>query len=324
MFSLTGKNMNQLDALKQRTVIVADSGDIDSILAYQPEDATTNPSLIYKAAQLPQYQTLITDAVATVKSRHPQAEGLVAAIADYLAVSIGVLILKSIPGRISTEVDARLSYDTQASIEKAREIIGLYAEKGIGKARVLIKLASTWQGIRAAEVLEKEGINCNLTLLFSFAQARACADANVFLISPFVGRITDWYKKNQPGTTFTPANDPGVQSVQNIWQFYKKHDYKTVVMGASFRSTEQVLALNGCDRLTVSPPLLAELQQRDAPVPEGLHYTGDILLKPAVMSEAAFYWAHNQDAMAIEKLAEGIRQFAVDQNSLEELLRHYL
>jgi len=316
--------MNQLDALKQRTVIVADSGDIDSIMAWKPEDATTNPSLIYKAAQLPQYKKLIADAVATVKSRHPQAEGLVATIADYLAVSIGALILKSVPGRISTEVDARLSYDTAASIEKAREIISLYGEKGIGKERVLIKLAATWQGIRAAEVLEKEGINCNLTLLFSFAQARACADASVFLISPFVGRITDWYKKNQPDTDFTPANDPGVQSVRNIWRFYKMHDYKTVVMGASFRSAEQVLALNGCDRLTVSPALLAELSQRDAPLPEGLHYAGETLPKPAALSEAEFYWAHSQDAMAVEKLAEGIRQFAVDQNSLEVLLGEYL
>lgn len=316
--------MNQLDALKQRTVIVADSGDIDSIMAWKPEDATTNPSLIYKAAQLPQYKKLIADAVATVKSRHPQSDGLAAAIADYLAVSIGALILKSVPGRISTEVDARLSYDTDASIEKAREIISLYGEKGIGKERVLIKLAATWQGIRAAEVLEKEGINCNLTLLFSFAQARACADANVFLISPFVGRISDWYKKNQPDADFTPANDPGVQSVRNIWRFYKMHDYKTVVMGASFRSAEQVLALSGCDRLTVSPALLAELSQRDAPLPEGLHYAGETLAKPAAMSEAEFYWAHAQDAMAVEKLAEGIRQFALDQNSLEVLLGEYL
>ena len=228
------------------------------------------------------------------------------------------------PGRISTEVDARLSYDTDASIEKAREIISLYGEKGIGKERVLIKLAATWQGIRAAEVLEKEGINCNLTLLFSFAQARACADASVFLISPFVGRISDWYKKNQPDTDFTPANDPGVQSVRNIWRFYKMHDYKTVVMGASFRSAEQVLALSGCDRLTVSPALLAELSQRDAPLPEGLHYAGEPLAKPAAMSEAEFYWAHSQDAMAVEKLAEGIRQFALDQNSLEVLLGEYL
>jgi transaldolase len=319
-----GDCMNQLDALKQQTVIVADSGDIDSILAYQPEDATTNPSLIYKAAQLPQYQKLITDAVAAIRVRHPQTQGQVAAIADYLAVSIGATLLERVPGRISTEVDARLSYDTEASIEKARALIRLYGEKGVSKERVLIKLAATWQGIRAAEVLEKEGIHCNLTLLFSFAQARACADAGVFLISPFVGRIYDWYQKNQPETVFTTDNDPGVQSVRTIWQFYKMHGYSTVVMGASFRTTGQVLALNGCDRLTVSPQLLAGLMQSDAPVPQGLHYSGEILPKPAAMTEAEFYWAHHQDAMAVEKLAEGIRQFAVDQNSLEVLIGKYL
>ncbi|WP_368763028.1 transaldolase [Klebsiella michiganensis] len=316
--------MNQLEQLKQRTTIVADSGDIDSIMAYQPEDATTNPSLIYKAAQLPQYQKLVKDAVAAVKSRQNGKPVQPADIADYLAVSIGVLILKNVPGRISTEVDARLSFDTQASIAKAREIIALYEEKGIGKDRVLIKLAATWQGIRAAETLEKEGIQCNLTLLFSFAQARACADANVFLISPFVGRIYDWYKKNNPDTTFTVENDPGVESVQKIYRFYKKHGYRTVVMGASFRTPEQVLALNGCDRLTVSPALLAQLQQTQGAVPMPLTYEGEIQAKPTAMTEAEFYWAHNQDAMAVEKLAEGIRLFAVDQNSLEALLSQYL
>ncbi|WP_434663273.1 transaldolase [Klebsiella sp. MISC125] len=316
--------MNQLEQLKQRTTIVADSGDIDSIMAYQPEDATTNPSLIYKAAQLPQYQKLVKDAVAAVKSRQNGKAVQPADIADYLAVSIGVLILKSVPGRISTEVDARLSFDTQASIAKAREIIALYEEKGIGKDRVLIKLAATWQGIRAAETLEKEGIQCNLTLLFSFAQARACADAGVFLISPFVGRIYDWYKKNNPDTTFTVENDPGVESVQKIYRFYKMHGYRTVVMGASFRTPEQVLALNGCDRLTVSPALLAQLQQTQGPVPAPLTYEGEVQAKPAAMSEAEFYWAHHQDAMAVEKLAEGIRLFAVDQNSLEALLSQYL
>lgn len=316
--------MNQLEQLKQRTTIVADSGDIDSIMAYQPEDATTNPSLIYKAAQLPQYQKLVKDAVAAVKSRQNGKPVQPADIADYLAVSIGVLILKNVPGRISTEVDARLSFDTQASIAKAREIIALYEEKGIGKDRVLIKLAATWQGIRAAETLEKEGIQCNLTLLFSFAQARACADANVFLISPFVGRIYDWYKKNNPDTTFTVENDPGVESVQKIYRFYKMHGYRTVVMGASFRTPEQVLALNGCDRLTVSPALLAQLQQTQGAVPMPLMYEGEIQAKPTAMTEAEFYWAHNQDAMAVEKLAEGIRLFAVDQNSLEALLSQYL
>ncbi|ENK1088610.1 transaldolase [Citrobacter freundii] len=316
--------MNQLEQLKQRTTIVADSGDIDSIMAYQPEDATTNPSLIYKAAQLPQYQKLVKDAVAAVKSCQNGKPVQPADIADYLAVSIGVLILKNVPGRISTEVDARLSFDTQASIAKAREIIALYEEKGIGKDRVLIKLAATWQGIRAAETLEKEGIQCNLTLLFSFAQARACADANVFLISPFVGRIYDWYKKNNPDTTFTVENDPGVESVQKIYRFYKMHGYRTVVMGASFRTPEQVLALNGCDRLTVSPALLAQLQQTQGAVPMPLTYEGEIQAKPTAMTEAEFYWAHNQDAMAVEKLAEGIRLFAVDQNSLEALLSQYL
>ncbi|EIX9030194.1 transaldolase [Klebsiella quasipneumoniae] len=316
--------MNQLEQLKQRTTIVADSGDIDSIMAYQPEDATTNPSLIYKAAQLPQYQKLVKDAVAAVKSRQNGKPVQPADIADYLAVSIGVLILKNVPGRISTEVDARLSFDTQASIAKAREIIALYEEKGIGKDRVLIKLAATWQGIRAAETLEKEGIQCNLTLLFSFAQARACADANVFLISPFVGRIYDWHKKNNPDTTFTVENDPGVESVQKIYRFYKMHGYRTVVMGASFRTPEQVLALNGCDRLTVSPALLAQLQQTQGAVPMPLTYEGEIQAKPTAMTEAEFYWAHNQDAMAVEKLAEGIRLFAVDQNSLEALLSQYL
>ncbi|WP_313081079.1 transaldolase [Atlantibacter sp.] len=316
--------MNQLEQLKQRTVIVADSGDIDSITTYQPEDATTNPSLIYKAAQLPQYQKLVEDAAATVKSRASGGEVKPSAIADYLAVSIGSLILKSIPGRISTEVDARLSYDTEASIRKARQLMALYEEKGIGKDRVLIKLAATWQGIRAASVLEKEGIHCNLTLLFSFAQARACADAGVFLISPFVGRIYDWYKKNQPETMFTIDNDPGVESVRTIYQFYKQYGYQTVVMGASFRTPEQVLALNGCDRLTVSPQLLAKLKESDAPVPAPLAYQGDIQPKPAAISEAEFFWQHNQDAMAVEKLAEGIRLFAADQNSLEALLNEYL
>lgn len=316
--------MNQLEQLKQHTIIVADSGDIDSIIAYQPEDATTNPSLIYKAAQLTQYQNLIKETVAALKSRYAGKELLPSTIADHLAVGIGALILKSVPGRISTEVDARLSFDTDASIRKARELIALYAEQGVGKERVLIKLAATWQGIRAAEVLEKEGIRCNLTLLFSFAQARACADAGVFLISPFVGRIYDWYKKNNPDTVYTVDNDPGVESVRNIYRFYKMYGYQTVVMGASFRTPEQVLALNGCDRLTVSPSLLAQLQQSDAVVPTPLEYSGEIQSKSETISEVEFYWSHNQDAMAVEKLAEGIRLFAIDQNKLETLLAQYL
>lgn len=316
--------MNQLEQLRQRTTMVADSGDIDSIIAYQPEDATTNPSLIFKAAQLAQYQKLVKDTVAAVQSRQPGKKVQPSAVADSLAVSIGALILKSIPGRISTEVDARLSFDTEASIRKARDIIALYQDKGIDKSRVLIKLAATWQGIRAAETLEKEGIQCNLTLLFSFAQARACADAGVFLISPFVGRIDDWYKKNQPETVFTVDNDPGVESVQKIYRFYKTHGYRTVVMGASFRTPEQVLALNGCDRLTVAPSLLAQLHDSTAPVPAPLSWDGVVQVKPQPMGEAEFYWAHNQDAMAVEKLAEGIRLFAVDQNNLEVLLSRFI
>ncbi|MCE5369239.1 transaldolase [Klebsiella oxytoca] len=316
--------MNQLEKLKQRTIIVVDSGDIDSIIAYQPEDATTNPSLIYKAALLPQYQNLIKETVVTLKARYTGMELLPSTVADHLAVSIGALILKSIPGYISTEVDARLSFDTDASIRKARELIALYAEQGVGKERVLIKLAATWQGIRAADALEKEGIRCNLTLLFSFAQARACADAGVFLISPFVGRIYDWYKKNNPDTVYTVDNDPGVESVRNIYRFYKMYGYQTVVMGASFRTPEQVLALNGCDRLTVSPSILAQLQQSDAVVPNPLDYSGEIQSKAETMNEVEFYWSHNQDAMAVEKLAEGIRLFAIDQNKLETLLAQYL
>jgi len=316
--------MNQLEQLKKNTIIVADSGDVDSIITYQPEDATTNPSLIFKAAQLPQYKKLIQDAIVVVKSRQKDNTKIIGDVADYLAVSIGSMILKNIPGRISTEVDARLSFDTQASINKAREIIRLYEEKGVTKDRVLIKLASTWQGIRAAEVLEKDGVKCNLTLLFSFAQARACADAGVFLISPFVGRIYDWYKKNQPDVNFTVANDPGVESVRKIYSFYKMHGYKTVVMGASFRTPEQVLALNGCDRLTVSPQLLDKLKNSEGIIPSALSYTGEVQGKPQPLCEVEFNWTHHQDAMAVEKLAEGIRLFALDQNNLEALLSQYL
>lgn len=312
--------MNQLDQLKQHTVIVADSGDIDSILQYQPQDATTNPSLIYKAAQLPQYRTLLSDAIASVGECYPNNAARAAAIADYLAVSIGTLILKRIPGRISTEVDARLSWDTEACINKARHLIRLYQQQGVGKERVLIKLAATWQGIRAAAVLEKEGIQCNLTLLFSFAQARACADADVFLISPFVGRIYDWHQKNNPSQATTPENDPGVQSVRKIYQFYKMHGYRTIVMGASFRTPAQVLALNGCDRLTVSPALLAQLQNSNDCIAQPIVYNGDVAAKPAPLSEAEFNWLHHQDPMAVDKLAEGIRLFAVDQNNLEALI----
>ena len=312
--------MSQLEEFKKFTVVVADTGDIDSIKQFSPEDATTNPSLVLKAAQLPQYKHLIESAINTAKqlgdSRHEQ---LINA-SDEVAVNIGVEILKYIPGRISTEVDARLSFDKDKCIEKARKLIHLYEQKGINRSRILIKLASTWEGIRAAEQLEKEGINCNLTLLFSFAQARACAEANVFLISPFVGRIYDWYQAKQPIQNYDADTDPGVVSVRNIYNYYKQHNYKTIVMGASFRKVEQILALAGCDRLTISPNLLTEMQNSTDPVERKLNPQQEQADRPAAMTEAEFRWQHNSDPMAVEKLAEGIRAFAIDQGKLEEML----
>ena len=310
---------DKLTSLRQYTTVVADTGDIAAMKLYQPQDATTNPSLILGAAQIPEYRKLIDDAVAWARSQSSDRAQQILDASDKLAVNIGLEILKLIPGRISTEVDARLSYDTEASIAKAKRIIKLYNDAGISNDRILIKLASTWQGIRAAEQLEKEGINCNLTLLFSFAQAVACADAGVFLISPFVGRIYDWYKKSE-NRDYVGAEDPGVQSVSRIYRYYKANGYKTVVMGASFRRTEQILALVGCDRLTIAPPLLKELQASDTPVVRKLIPASQILPRPVPLSEAEFRWEHNQDPMAVEKLAEGIRLFAVDQRKLEDLL----
>jgi len=249
---------SKLDQLRKLTTVVADTGDIEDIQKYKPEDATTNPSLILKAAQLPVYASLIDEAISYAKKQSASITQQIEDTCDNLAVNIGKTILKSIPGRISTEVDARLSYDTQASVTKARKIIKMYNDAGIQNNRILIKLASTWQGIRAAEILEKEGINCNLTLLFSFAQAQACAEANVFLISPFVGRILDWHKQNE-GRDFSTDEDPGVKSVTAIYDYYKAHGYKTIVMGASFRSSAEILALAGCDRLTIGPQFLQEL-----------------------------------------------------------------
>ena len=294
--------MSQLDEFKKLTVVVADTGDIDSIKQFSPEDATTNPSLVLKAAQLPQYRYLIDSAIETAKKLGgSKAEQLVNAC-DQVAVNIGAEILKSIPGRISTEVDARLSFDTQACIEKARRIVELYKQKGIDKSKILIKIASTWEGIKAAEVLEKEGINCNLTLLFSFAQARACAEINAFLISPFVGRIYDWYQAKKPIEPYIADQDPGVVSVRNIYNYYKQHGYKTIVMGASFRQVDQILALAGCDRLTISPNLLSEMQQSSASVVRKLDPNQTLVERPALMTEAEFRWQHNSDAMAVEKL----------------------
>ena len=311
---------NQLDSLRELTVVVADTGDIDAIRQYKPEDATTNPSLILSAAALPQYAALIDEAIAYGKQQsQDKAQQLVDA-EDKLAVNIGLEILKLVPGRVSTEVDARLSYDTEATVAKARKLIALYEAAGINKNRILIKIASTWQGIRAAEILEKEGINCNLTLLFSEAQARACAEAGVYLISPFVGRILDWYKANTDKKEYAPAEDPGVISVTKIYNYYKQYGYKTVVMGASFRNVGEIIELAGCDRLTIAPPLLKILHETPNAVVRKLAFQGEVQAKPQPLTEAEFYWQHNSDAMAVEKLAEGIRKFAVDQGKLEEML----
>ena len=310
----------QLDSLRQMTVVVADTGDINAIKKYQPQDATTNPSLILSASALPQYAPLIDEAVAYAKAQsNDKAQQLIDA-EDKLAVNIGLEILKIVPGRISTEVDARLSYNTQATVEKARKLIALYNAAGISNDRILIKIASTWQGIRAAEILEKEGINCNLTLLFSEAQARACAEAGVYLISPFVGRILDWYKANSDKKEYAPAEDPGVISVTKIYNYYKEYGYNTVVMGASFRNVGEITELAGCDRLTITPALLKELQENSTALVRKLEYKGEVKAKPQPLTEAEFYWQHNSDAMAVEKLADGIRKFAVDQEKLETML----
>ena len=313
--------MNQLQALKQHTTVVADTGDFHQIAQFQPQDATTNPSLILKAVQKPEYQPLLRDTLA----RHaaaPLDEQI-----DRLLVRFGCEILALIPGRVSTEVDARLSFDTAASVARARRLIALYEAEGVARARVLIKIAATWEGIAAAAALEREGIHTNLTLLFAFCQAVACGDAGVQLISPFVGRIYDWYKK-QAGAAWDEAaqagvNDPGVRSVRAIYQHYKRHGIATEVMGASFRNTGQIVALAGCDLLTIAPELLAQLAAQDAPLTPALDAAQARTLDlPAVhYDEAAFRYALNEDAMATEKLAEGIRAFCADAIKLEALMR---
>ncbi|WP_440867100.1 transaldolase [Symbiopectobacterium purcellii] len=315
---------DKLTSLRQLTTVVADTGDIAAMKLYKPQDATTNPSLILNAAQIPEYRSLIEDAVKWAREQSRKREQQLVDATDKLAVNIGLEILKLIPGRISTEVDARLSYDTEASVAKAKHLINLYNDAGISNDRILIKLASTWQGIRAAEQLEKEGINCNLTLLFSFAQARACAEAGVFLISPFVGRILDWYKSNTDKKEYAPQEDPGVISVTEIYEYYKAHGYETVVMGASFRNSGEILELAGCDRLTIAPALLKELSESTGDVPSKLAYSGEIKARPAKMTEAEFYWQHNQDPMAVDKLADGIRKFAIDQGKLEKMIEDLL
>ncbi|WP_286235004.1 transaldolase [Thalassotalea sediminis] len=310
----------QLEQLKQMTTVVADTGDIEAIAKFQPQDATTNPSLLLKAASLPSYQHLLTQAVSWAKTQSSNKAQQIIDAGDKLSVLIGMEILKIIPGRISTEVDARLSFDTEASIKKAHKLIAMYNEAGISNDRILIKLASTWEGIKAAEQLEKDGINCNLTLLFSFAQAQACAEAGVYLISPFVGRILDWYKKDTGKTDYPSHEDPGVVSVTKIYNYYKAKGYNTVVMGASFRNSGEILELAGCDRLTISPQLLDELASNNTPIVQKLSDDHASLAEEEVLTEAQFRWALNQDAMATEKLAEGIRNFAVDQVKLESQL----
>jgi transaldolase len=307
---------NKLEQLKTYSDVVADTGDIEAIRRYKPLDATTNPSLLFKAAQMPQYAELVKDALGSTSS--------IADASDKLAVAIGCEILKIVPGKVSTEVDARLSFDTQASIAKAHRLIELYEAAGISKDRVLIKVASTWEGIKAAEYLEKEGINCNLTLLFSFNQAAACADAGVFLISPFVGRILDWYKANTDKKEYAPLEDPGVISVTRIYNYYKQHGYNTVVMGASFRNIGEIEALAGCDRLTISPQLLGELEADEGKLERVLTpaNTGAAIEK-IKENEAQFRLGLNEDAMATEKLAQGIRGFVADQVGLEKYLSNY-
>lgn len=312
--------LSQLSQLKQMTTVVADTGDIEAIAKFQPQDATTNPSLLLKAAAIPGYQKLLIASVEWAKQQSSDAEQQILDAGDKLSVLIGLEILKTVPGRISTEVDARLSFDKTGSIAKAEKLIAMYNQAGISNDRILIKLASTWEGIKAAEHLEKQGINCNLTLLFSFAQARACAEAGCYLISPFVGRILDWYKAKSGKSDYAANEDPGVISVTEIYNYYKAKGYSTVVMGASFRNIGEVLALAGCDRLTISPQLMQELANSDQTITQQLSSDQLKIGDEIALSESQFRWMMNQDAMATEKLAEGIRNFAIDQNKLEKQL----
>lgn len=314
--------MNQLDQLKQHTVVVADTGDFEAMRAYKPQDATTNPSLILAASQKAEYKPLVDKAVVDHKGSSLSGGALVESVIDTILVNFGVEILKIVPGRVSTEVDARLSFDTEGTVAKARHIIGLYEKAGIKRERILIKIASTWEGIKAAEVLQKEGINCNLTLLFSLAQAIACAEGGIKLISPFVGRILDWYKKST-GKEYGPTEDPGVQSVTEIYNYYKHFDYKTEVMGASFRNKGEITELCGCDLLTISPALLGELAGAEETIAPKLNVAAAKAAKIERIpcDEKAFRWMYNEDAMAVDKTAEGIRNFAKDIVKLEALVQ---
>lgn len=314
---------SKLEQLKAMTTVVADTGDIDAIKKWAPEDATTNPSLLLKATESEIYRPLFSTAMNWAQKRGGSEKDILGNAADYVAVEIGRRILEIIPGRVSTEVDARLSFDTRATVEKAHKLIRLYDKSGVDKDRVLIKIASTWEGIRAAKELEKDGIQCNLTLLFSFAQAVACAEAGVYLISPFVGRILDWHKAKTGKTHYAGHEDPGVLSVTEIYNHYKSHGYQTIVMGASFRNTEEIEALAGCDRLTISPDLLEQLNQDHGLLTRKLVATEKSELSPLPLDQSEFRWGLNQDAMATEKLADGIRRFAEDQVSLEKRLREF-
>ena len=312
--------MKLLEWLKQYTTVVADTGDIEAIARHRPQDATTNPSLLFHAAQMPAYRHLVDEATELALKRGGQHEEMAEEFIDRLFVLFGCEILKVVPGRVSTEVAARLSFDTEATIAKGRKLILLYEEAGLSRNRILIKIASTWEGIRAAERLEKEGIHCNLTLLFSFAQAVACAEAGVTLISPFVGRIYDWHKKENGGAEIPPDQDPGVASVTRIYNYYKKYGYRTQVMGASFRNLNQIIRLSGSDLLTISPELLDELDRIDGVVDRKLDPAKAKLTKDErlQLDDKSFRWMQNEDAMATEKLAEGIRKFNSDANRLQE------
>ena len=310
---------NQLEQLKQMTVVVADTGDIGSIATYKPQDATTNPSLIYKASQMQEYAPLLTQAVEWARKQGGSHAVYLQNLLDQANIIFGAEILKHIPGRVSTEVDARLSFDTEQTYLRAKRLIELYKEKGIDQERVLIKIAATWEGIQAAKRLESEGIHCNLTLLFHFAQAVACAESGIFLISPFVGRILDWHKKYDENFQYEPISDPGVWAVKKIYDYYKTHDYSTIVMGASFRNTSQIRELAGCDYLTISPALMEELQNTHEHLTQRLN-TNQVNKSREKISfdEKAFRWAINEDAMATEKIAEGIRLFSRDLKKLEQ------
>jgi transaldolase len=317
--------LTQLDQLKKFTKVVADTGDFDTLKQYAPQDATTNPSLIFKAAQMPAYKGIVEKAIAEARQSGASGEALVSEIMDHLLVMFGVEILKIVPGRVSTETDADLSFDTQALINKAHRFIELYQQHGISRERILVKIASTWEGIRAAEALQKEGINCNLTLLFSLPQAVACAEAKAKLISPFVGRIMDWYKAKEK-KEFAPAEDPGVLSVKEIYAYYKKFGYQTEVMGASFRNKGEILELAGCDALTISPQLLGELKSSNEPVPRKLEPQSarDAKIERLTLDEKRFRWLFNENAMATEKTSEGIRLFNADAMKLEEFIARQL